>query len=85
MLKIIEVKEELDNSTLVDNVYEIHKMIQHMIQDTEYITEINKDDYNYLNIVMGKTKKNLKKIKYIFEKQTKVLKRYLQLNKIPLY
>ena len=68
MLKIIEVKEELDNSTLVDNVYEIHKMIQHMIQDTEYITEINKDDYNYLNIVMGKTKKNLKKIKYIFEK-----------------
>ena len=52
MLKIIEVKEELDNSTLVDNVYEIHKMIQHMIQDTEYITEINKNDYNYLNIVM---------------------------------
>ena len=30
-----------------------------MIQDTEYITEINKDDYNYLNIVMGKTKNNL--------------------------
>ena len=68
MLKIIEVKEELDNSTLVDNVYEIHKMIQHMIQDTEYITEINKDDYNYLNIVMGKTKNNIEKIKYIFEK-----------------
>ena len=68
MLKIIEVKEELDNSTLVDNVYEIHKMIQHMIQDTEYITEINKYDYNYLNIVMGKTKNNLEKIKYIFEK-----------------
>lgn len=68
MLKIIEVKEELDNSTLVDNVYEIHKMIQHMIQDTEYITEINKDDYNYLNIVMEKTKNNLEKIKYIFEK-----------------
>lgn len=68
MLKIIEVKEELDNSTLVDNVYEIHKMIQHMIQDTEYITEINKDDYNYLNIFMGKTKNNLEKIKYIFEK-----------------
>lgn len=43
-------------------------MIQHMIQDTEYITEINKDDYNYLNIVMGKTKNNLEKIKYIFEK-----------------
>lgn len=39
-----------------------------MIQDTEYITEINKDDYNYLNIVMGKTKNNLEKIKYIFEK-----------------
>lgn len=68
MLKIIEVKEELDNSALVDNVYEIHKMIQHMIQDTEYITEINKNDYNYLNIVMGKTKNNLEKIKYIFEK-----------------
>ena len=68
MLKIIEVKEELDNSTLVDNVYEIHKMIQHMIQDTEYITEINKNDYNYLNIVLGKTKNNLEKIKYIFEK-----------------
>ena len=68
MLKIIEVKEELDNSTLVDNVYEIHKMLQHMIQDTEYITEINKNDYNYLNIVMGKTKNNLEKIKYIFEK-----------------
>ena len=32
MLKIIEVKEELDNSTLVDNVYEIHKIIHYWNQ-----------------------------------------------------
>lgn len=62
MLKIIEVKETLENTKLVDNIYDIQKITRDIINQLEFTLEINRDDYNYLNIVMEKTKKNLQKI-----------------------
>lgn len=59
MLKIVEIKETTDNSNLVDNIYSINKIIKNIITDTEFIFELNKDDYDYLNIVLQKTRKNL--------------------------
>lgn len=59
MLKIVEIKETTDNSNLVDNIYSINKIIKNIITDTEFIFELNKDDYDYLDIVLQKTRKNL--------------------------
>ena len=62
MLKIVEVKETLYDSKLVDNIYAINKLISNMINATEFIVDINRDDYNYINIVLDKTRKNLEKV-----------------------
>lgn len=62
MLKIVEVKETLYDSKLVDNIYAINKLTSNMINATEFIVDINRDDYNYINIVLDKTRKNLEKV-----------------------
>lgn len=61
MLKIIEIKETIFDSQLVDNIYAIDKIIKNIINETDFITELNKDDYNYINIILEKTRINLEK------------------------
>lgn len=61
MLKIIEVKEMLCSSTLVDNIHEIKRIINTIINETEFVKELSKDDYDYLNIIFEKTRANLEK------------------------
>ena len=68
MLKIIEIKETTDNSNLVDNIYRINKIIKEIISKTEFIYELNRDDYNYLNIVFQKIKRNLEVTNIIIDK-----------------
>ena len=46
MLKIIEIKETIFDSQLVDNIYAIDKTIKNIINETDFVTELNKDDYN---------------------------------------
>lgn len=65
MLKIVEVKETLYDSKLVDNIYAINKLTENMINATEFIVDINRDDYNYINIVLEKTRKNLEKVYHV--------------------
>ena len=61
MLKIIEIKETIFDSQLVDNIYAIDKTIKNIINETDFVTELNKDDYNYINIIIEKTRINLEK------------------------
>lgn len=65
MVKILEVKETLEDSKLIDNIYLINGIIKDIIKQTEFITELNKDDFNYLNIVLEKTKTNLRKVQLL--------------------
>lgn len=65
MVKILEVKETLEDTTLIDNIYLINGIIKDIIKQTEFITELNKDDFNYLNIVLEKTKINLRKVQLL--------------------
>ena len=62
MIKIIEVKETIFDSKLVDNIYAVNNTINNIINQTDFITELNRDDYNYLNIIMEKIKINLNKV-----------------------
>lgn len=49
MLKIIEIKETIEDSSFLDNIYKIQKLNREIINKTEYIKELNKDDYKYIS------------------------------------
>ncbi len=68
MVKIIEIKETIFDSKLIENVYAINKIINNFINQTEFTTELNRDDYNYINIVLEKSKINLQKAFEIMKK-----------------
>ena len=61
MLKIVELKETMKDSNLTNNIYDMQKTIQKMILNLEFIEELNKDDYNYLEILTEKSKTALEK------------------------
>lgn len=62
MIKIVEVKEPITDSSIIDNLYHIQKLVKYMINLTEFIEESNKTDMDYINIILDKTKVNLQKI-----------------------
>ena len=62
MMRIIEIKETIYVSKLIDNISTADKLIKDIIKKMEFITELNKDDYNFINIVMEKTRTNLEKV-----------------------
>lgn len=69
MLKIIEIKETILDSKIVDNIYAINKIIKNVINETDFITELNKNDYDYINIILEKTRINLEKAFYLLKEQ----------------
>ncbi len=68
MLKIVEIKETTDNSNLISNIYSINKTIKDIISKTEFVFELNRDDYNYLDVVLEKIKRNLDIVNTIIDK-----------------
>lgn len=69
MIKIIEIKETIYDSQLVDNIYAIDKTVKEIMNETNFITELNRDDYNYINIILEKTRINLEKAFEILKKK----------------
>lgn len=69
MVKIIEIKETIFDSQLVDNIYAIDKTVKEIMNETNFITELNRDDYNYINIILEKTRINLEKAFEILKKK----------------
>ncbi len=61
MLRVVELKETVLDSHLQENAYKIKDLTEHIIEELQLRPEINKDDYNYLEIVLEKTKTNLQK------------------------
>lgn len=64
-MKIYEIKEQISDTNFIDNIYQINKLMQRIINQTEFIIDINKTDLDYINIVLEKIKINLQKIYYI--------------------
>lgn len=67
MLKIIEIKETIEDSSFLDNIYKIQKLNREIINKTELTTEINKDDYDYISILAEKARIILEKINQIYK------------------
>ena len=63
-MKIYEIKEQISDTSFIDNIYQIQKLMQRITSQTEFITDINKTDLDYINIVLDKIKINLQKTKY---------------------
>lgn len=61
MVRIVELKENLLNSSVIDNIYNIKNLSENIIEELELQREINKDDYNYLEIILEKIRRNLEK------------------------
>ena len=62
MVKIIEVKQTLYGSDMIENLHTIQRISQDILYELQFIQEINKDDYQYLDVVLEKTKVNLLKV-----------------------
>lgn len=65
MLKIIEIRETLEDTELIGNIYAINKITKELIDKTKFITELSKLDFDYINIVLANAKNNLEKVKKI--------------------
>lgn len=62
MLKIVEVKQTIYGSDMIENLHTIQRISQDILNEIQYIPELNKDDYQYLDVVLEKTKTNLLKV-----------------------
>ena len=62
MLKIVEIKQTIYDSDMIQNLHIIQRISQDIQNEMQFIPELNKDDYQYLDVVLEKTKANLLKI-----------------------
>ena len=67
MLKVVEVRETLEDTSLIDNLYKVNKLTKGLIRQTEFVSELNKTDFEYINIVLEKTRTNLEKVLKIID------------------
>ena len=62
MSKIVEIKETITDSNLVENIESIKDLINKLDYKKNYLIEINKNDYDYLNISTETVRLNLEKM-----------------------
>lgn len=58
MIKIIEVKETIADSSLIKGIY----ITENLIKELEANAEMNRDDYNFSSTVLMKVKVALQKV-----------------------
>ncbi len=62
MLKIVEIKQTIYDSDMIQNLHAIQRISQNIQNEMQFIPELNKDDYQYLDVVLEKVKVNLLKV-----------------------
>lgn len=62
MVKIVEIKQTIYDSEMIQNLHTIQRISQDILNEMQFIPELNKDDFQYLDVVLEKTKVNLQKI-----------------------
>ena len=67
MVKIIQVKETIENGELTNNMYSIKDLIQSIIKQIENNNELNYDDYIFAQAVFIKVKQALQKVNEIIK------------------
>lgn len=67
MVKIIEIKQTVGNPKLLDNIFEIQKITQDIINRFERSNELTFDDYLFIESVTAKVRNSLKKVNEILK------------------
>lgn len=67
MARAIQIVETLEDSELVQNMYDTEALIKDIIGRIETNSVLNVEDYNFINFVLEKTKINLTKANNILK------------------
>ena len=67
--RVVEVREFLNDSSLLENYYEVTKLLRKLEKEISFCVSINKDDYDFINKVIYKIKLNLEKVLALLELQ----------------
>lgn len=67
MARAIQIVETLEDSGLVQNMYDTEALIKDIIGRIETNSVLNVEDYNFINFVLEKTKINLTKANNILK------------------
>jgi len=61
MVKVMELRETIRDSSLLENVYSINQLTAKIITTLERVEDINILDFQYLNVAVEKSKITLEK------------------------
>ncbi len=66
-MKIVEIKEDIRDSSIIRDIFDINKISQRINLYSEFITDINYTDFEYLQILLNKSKTMLSNVNFILE------------------
>ena len=66
-MKIVEVKEDIRDSSITRDIFDIKKISQQLSLYSEFIIDVNYTDFKYVKILLDKSKTMLCTVNYIME------------------
>lgn len=67
MIKLIQVKETVEDTKITEDMYCIEALIHSIIQQIEFNKELNYDDFKFTQAVFKKVKSALKKVNEVIK------------------
>ena len=68
MMKVVELKEDIRDTSITRDIFDVTKISQQLSFYTEFITDINYTDFKYVQILLDKSKTMLCTVNYLLEK-----------------
>lgn len=66
-MKVVEVKEDIRDTSIVRDIFDINKISQTINLYSEFITDINYTDFQYIQVLLSKSKTMLSNVNFILE------------------
>ena len=62
MLKVVAVRQTLEDTKLVKDIYEIEELFKDIIRRIKKYNELDEIDFRFINLTLGRTKADLTKV-----------------------
>ncbi|MCR5146703.1 MAG: hypothetical protein K6B70_05110 [Clostridia bacterium] len=66
-MKVVEVKEDIRDTSIARDIFDIAKISQRINLYSEFITDINYTDFQYIQVLLNKSKTMLSNVNFILE------------------
>ena len=66
-LKVVELQEDIRDSSITRDIFDINRISQRLALYSEFITDINFTDFKYMQILLDKSKTMLCNVNFILE------------------